>query len=137
MIDAQAPFNPFDLEVSEGVKVRDLKSRADCANAIDQIEARISDMLSQIGRSEADPEYASNRPGWRTRVQGAIRWNKQVRRAIVRWAEKLPREVVPAREQRAQILLEVFRDELGNAEFDRIRDIARSRYPAAFSEATL
>ncbi|ODT80616.1 MAG: hypothetical protein ABS76_15675 [Pelagibacterium sp. SCN 64-44] len=138
----EKPIGAFDamaLLVREGVTVRDLKTWEECQQAITDIDMQIESMLSQISRAEADPTSGMNKPGWRSRVQGAIRWKKRTRKAVnVRLAElSRPAGNRPAGSKDAlrHIILDTFRLELGDAEFDRIADIARARYSVAQSLA--
>lgn len=133
----EKPIGAFDamgLIVREGVAVRDLKTREECVQAVVDIDMQIEGMLSQISRVEADPEHSLNRPGWRSKVQGAIRWKKRAKAAvnklIVQFDKSKPTD--QSKDSFRYVLLDTLRLELGDAEFERIRDIARDRYLVAF-----
>lgn len=127
---ATAPhFDPMELEIIPGRKVKDLKTREDCAIALTQIDIQIEGILSQIQKSEANPDSSLNRPGWRSKAQAAIRWKKRTRAAVQRLATRLPNPALAARKTRAQLVLDAFAEEYGQEEFDRIYEIARARNP--------
>lgn len=119
---------PLDLEVSPGIRVRDLKSRTECADAMFRIELDMESIQAQIGRAEADPALAA--PGWRTKAQSAIRWKKRIKAAIYNYAASL--EALPPVTAKHKALIDTFKVELGADEFERIFAIAKMRYPDAF-----
>jgi hypothetical protein len=129
-------FDAMELRINEFKKVSDLKSREECMAAIVDIDMQISSMLSQISAVEANPEHALNRPGWRSKIQGAIRWRKRTRQAVQLIAHQFEKKRPPSKDSFAQVLLDTFRLELGDAEFDRVKDIARDRYAVAFGQAS-
>lgn len=84
-------FDPMALEIVPGLKVGDLKSEDDCARAVVQVDMQIEAILAQISKAEADPSSGLNRPGWRSKAQGAIRWKKRIRQAVHRVAAQFRR----------------------------------------------
>lgn len=131
-------FDAMDLIVREGVTVRDLKTREECAQAIVDIDMQIEGMLSQISRVEANPDSNLNKPGWRSKVQGAIRWKKRARKAVNALHATLSGHISRppgSKDMLRHIMLDTFRLELGDAEFDRIASIARGRYRVAFPDS--
>ncbi|WP_116654841.1 hypothetical protein [Pelagibacterium sediminicola] len=125
-------FDPMELEIIPGRRVKDLKSREECAVALTQIDMQIEGILAQISKAEADPDSTLNKPGWRSKAQAAIRWKKRTRAAVNRLASHLPHPAGDARKTRAQIVLDTFAQEHGQAEFDRIYELARERHPEAW-----
>ena len=126
-------FDPMDLIVREGTTVGDLKSKEECARAVVDIDMQIERMLAQIARVEADPSHDLNKPGWRSKVQGAIRWKKRARKAVNKVLAGLePPRPSGGKDTLRHIMLDTFRLELGDVEFDRIANIARDRYRVAF-----
>lgn len=132
-------FDAMDLIVRDGVTVRDLKTREECVQAVVDIDMQIEGMLAQIGRVEANPENGLNKPGWRSKVQGAIRWKKRaktaVNKVIAQFDKSKPAD--PSKDAFRYVLLNTLRDELGDPEFDRIRDIARSRFRVAYPDSAV
>jgi hypothetical protein len=124
-----ATFNaedPLDLEVEPGVKVRDLNTPEKCATAKMELDMEIETIASQIRHSEANPGHRPS--GWRARAQGALRWKKRIRRAIVAYAPTLsgPRTGV---DDRQRTILDTIRTEIGDDEFDRLVALAKARHP--------
>src|SRR5690554_1646768 len=110
-------FDPMELEIIPGRKVRDLKTREECAVALTQIDMQIEGILAQISKAEADPDSTLSRPGWRSKAQAAMRWKKRARTAVNRLKSHLPRPAGDARKTRAQIVLDTFAQGHGQAEF--------------------
>lgn len=127
-------FDPLDLEVAPDVKVRDLKSRAECTEAMLRIDMDMESIQAQIGRAEADPTLAA--PGWRTKAQSAIRWKKRIKTAVHVFAQSfdMPPPLLSAKRK---AIIETFKNELGADEFERIIAIAKVRYPAVFQSGAL
>jgi hypothetical protein len=125
-------FEPLDLEVVPGIKVRDLATRKECDDALMRLSLDMESIQAQIARAEEDPSTVL--PGWRTRAQSAIRWKKRIKAAITARALTLRRPPDLPSTARAEILLDTFRQELGDAEFERIREMARAQYLRAFDE---
>lgn len=131
-MSAAPDYDPLELEIVPGQKVRDLTTRTECGRALAQVDMQIESILSQIGRSEAEPDTIPHKPGWRSKAQAAIRWRKRTRAAIHRHMHSLPYPAGDSRKTRAQIVLDTFAQEHGQAEFDRIYELARERHPEAW-----
>lgn len=127
--------DPLDLEIEPslhpGVRVRDLKSPAECASAIFQIDKDMSDIRSQIARAERDP--ASRPTRWRMKAQNAMTWKKRVRRAIAEYAKVLRPPQAPADEKR-RVILQFVKVKIGEAEFERIVAEARNCNPELWGD---
>lgn len=125
-LDATTLVDPLDLEIEPGFRVRDLNTTEECAAALINLDLEIENIIGQIGRSEANPDLRPK--GWRTRAQSAIRWKKRVRKAVLTYQATL----TPARPQIAdkrRAILDTIRSEIGDAEFDRLVQIAKDRNP--------
>ena len=122
--------DPLDLEIEPGFRVRDLNTVEECAAALIKLDMEIEKIISQIGRSETNP---GDRPkGWRTRAQSAIRWKKRVRSAVLSYRTMLTPTRPPARSQvndKRQAILDTIQREIGDAEFERLVQIAKDRNP--------
>jgi len=125
-----APADPLDLEIDPGVPVRSLKSPRDCTAALMRLENDMAIIRSQIANAEENPEDV--RPGWRTRAQSAMRWKKLTAKAIKAHALTLASPSRPPIDERRKVLLAVIYDEIGEAEFERIKGIAAARHPGLF-----
>lgn len=119
-------LDPLDLEIEPGFRVRDLNTVEECAAALINLDMEIENIISQIGRSEASPDLKPK--GWRTRAQSAIRWKKRVRKAVFTYRATL----TPTRPQitdKRQAILDAIKAEIGDAEFDRLVQIAKDHNP--------
>lgn len=125
-------FDPLDLEVAPGLRVRDLSSRAQCDEAMLRIAMDMESIVAQIGRAEEDPTLAA--PGWRTKAQSAIRWKKRTKAAVHQFAQTFdPAPAPTAVTAKRKAIIDTFKDELGADEFERIIAVAKARHPAAFA----
>jgi hypothetical protein len=95
-----------------------------------RLENDMAIIRGQIARAEENPDGV--RPGWRTRAQGALRWKKLTAKAIRAHAATLVVSTRQPAEERRKVLLSIIHDEIGEAEFDRIRGVAAARYPELF-----
>ena len=129
----QAPTDPLDLEIEPGMSVRSLKTQGECTAALMRLENETAIIRAQIARAEENPDGA--RPGWRTRAQGAMRWKKLTAKAIKAHALTLAAPRRPPIDERRKVLLAVIFDEIGQAEFQRIKGVAAARHPGLFDSA--
>lgn len=120
-----------DLEVSPGVRVRDLSSQEECTAAIYQIEMDREKINAQIARAEAGED--EREPGWRTRAQTALRWKKRIRQAIQSHASGLKSAAENAGSRR-QAILDFIKAEIGANEFEQLVEKAKAANPALFLE---
>lgn len=137
--------NPDDLLISPGVTLGSIKEDREALHAaLVTLEADVSDIKAQLD-SDIGFHFASgvptSDPVWRSKATKALA-NKRTALAIVRatlgamrrqrQAQAAPQLPRPDREKRTYALLDTFRDELGDAEFERLKDIAKARYPDLF-----
>jgi hypothetical protein len=125
-------FDPLNLEVVPGTKVRDLPSPEACASALLRIEMDMESINAQIAAAEASPKLAA--PGWRTKAQSALRWKKRIYKAVQAFAKTFDATPSPTTVKR-KLILDTVRDELGDAEFDRLVAIAIDKHPEVFAES--
>lgn len=107
--------------------------------AVTSLEMEVSDIKAQLAGEMLVPDDSDE---WRRRAQGALRIKIKAlatvrailgamrrQRAAEASASMMPR---PDREKRAQALLDTIRDELGDLEFDRLKEVAIARHPELF-----
>jgi len=123
---AAASLDPLDIEVQPGTRVRDLKSVDECTSAILVIEHDMAKIMAQIGRAEADPDTVEK--GWRTRAQGAMRWKKKARRAVMAHAQTLAHGSIGTADKR-QAILRTIKAAIGADEFNRLVLLAQMQNP--------
>ncbi len=130
------------LLIRPGVTVGDIKGEKEALHdAVTTLEMEVADIKAQLAGEINVPDDS---PEWRQRAQGALRAKIKAlgtvrallgamrrQRAAEAAATMLPR---PDREKRTQALLDTFRDEIGDAEFDRLKALAKERYPAIFAD---
>lgn len=128
-------IDPMEIEVRPGVKVRDLSTPLECAQAIEELETGIARVASQIAQVEAGTMKVAS--GWRGRADGAKRWKKRAMKAIRVHAAILGRvtskDSEPVKIERRQLLLAVILDDIGEDAMDRYIALAHKRYPHAFA----
>ena len=125
-LDITAHLDPLDLEIEPGFRVRDLNTVEECNAALLNLDMAIESILSQIAHSEANPDRKPK--GWRTKAQSAIRWKKRVHKAALAYRAML----TPTRPQigdKRKAILDTIKREIGEAEFDRLVQIAKDRNP--------
>jgi len=138
------------LVIRPGLTIGDIKDDKEALHdAVTTLEMEVSDIKAQLAGDIAVP--ASSNPDWARRAQGALRGKVKALatvRALLggmrrqRQAEAAKQAKVsgllprPERDQRAKMLLDTIRDELGDAEFDRLKAIAKERYPVLFGEVS-
>lgn len=105
-----------------------MMDRRDALRAIDAIQRQIGE--SEDERIERGGPHADLR--WLRSAQGALRWKKRVLLAISqhRRAMRPPN----AKARRYGAILAVVHDELGEAEFMRLKQIAAARNPGLFGQ---
>lgn len=132
-------YDTYDLLIRPGITIADIRTdREALHDAVTLLEIEVSDIKAQLSGERLVP--LPDDPDWRRRAQGALRAKVKalatvrallgaMRRQRQAATPLLPR---PDRDKRAQALLDTFRDELGDAEFDRIKAIAHENYPDLF-----
>jgi hypothetical protein len=128
--------DPLAYEIKPGVTVGDLKTKEECTVAIWGLERERDKILGQIATDEARPAM-DRRPGWRTKAASALRWKKRIISAIHTHAGTLvpPRPPKSSSEVRANVILNIIRDEVGPREFERLIDLAKASRPDVFGRA--
>jgi hypothetical protein len=124
---------PFDIELSPGRRVRDLKSKEECQQATFHLEVEMANIQTQIANSETNPSAVA--PGWRTRAQSALRWKKRARTAVLDFSRRFEPQKPPLR-VRYDAVLNALRDDLGNDRFEAFMLKVRERVPSAFEGAS-
>lgn len=125
--------NPIDIEVRPGVKVRDLETPAQCAVAIQELDAEITNIASQIAKADAGTMKVGE--GWKKKAEAAKRWKKRALKAIRAHADIIGGLVAEAGVARRQAILDVIAEDVGGEAMERYRRIARHRHPELFGTA--
>lgn len=124
----------LDIEIAPGLRVRDLSSRAEGAQAVALLQQDINTIIGQLHKAERE-RIETGKPvdkSWRLRAQGAISHKRTTVKAIHVHMGSFPREHKPYQVTAPKAILDTIREELGNDEFDRLKAIAKRRYPDAF-----
>lgn len=126
----------LDIEIAPGLRVRDLSSRAECAQAVALLQKDVNRVVGQLHNAEKE-RIATGKAidkVWRLRAQGAIGHMRTSIKAINVHAGTFPREKKPYEITAPQAILDTIREELGNDEFDRLKTLAKVRRPEAFAK---
>lgn len=126
-----APYttDPNVWEIRDGLRVGDLATVEQCEEAARFLDMQTDKMMAQISRAEAGEEPRP--PGWRGRVQAALRWTNRIRKAVNVRAAQL--RAAPSRaDQKRKALLAVIFDEVGEEAFARFAAITEVRHPELF-----
>lgn len=131
------------LQIRPGVTIGDVKhDREALHDAVTTLELEVANIKAQLA-GEIVTSGADD-PEWRRRAQAALRAKIKglaTVRALLgamrrqRQAAAVPPQPRPDREKRQQALLDTFRDELGDSEFERVKEIAKERHPELFGAA--
>lgn len=127
------------LLIRPGVTIGDIKGDKEALHeAVTTLEMEVADIKAQLAGEMSVPDDG---PDWRRKAQGALRVKikalatvRALLGAMRRQKAAEPQAPRPHREKRAQALLDTIRDELGDVEFDRLKGLAKERYPALFGD---
>lgn len=124
----------LDIEISPGLRVRDLQTRAECARATTLLQLDINNVVGQLHRAER-LRIEIGQPvdvRWRRKAQGAISHMRAKIKAINIHSGTLPRK--PKHESAADAIIDTIREEVGEVELRRYVELAKQRRPEAFQK---
>lgn len=124
----------LDVEISPGLRVRDLQTRADCARATALLQQDVNNVVGQLHRAERLRIEVGTPVDvrWRHKAQGAISRMRAKIKAINIHAGTLPRK--PKAHGAADAIINTIREEIGEEELRRYVELAKQRRPEAFEK---